>query len=79
MWPECWHKSGLWDNFLFCFNILILIYSFKYETISTFAPTFWTHIISELGGVYFVLHIGSNFWISLMYSVVRAFLYRIHA
>ena len=29
----------------------ILIYFLKYETISTFATTFWTHIISELGGV----------------------------
>ena len=35
----------------FCFNILIFIYFFKYETISTFAPTFWTHIIFELDGV----------------------------
>ena len=38
-------------GFFFRFNILIFIYFFKYETISTFAPTFWTHIISELGGV----------------------------
>ena len=30
---------------------MILIYFFKYKTISTFAPTFWTHIISELGSV----------------------------
>ena len=37
--------------FFFRFNILILIYFFKYETISTFAPTFWTHIIFELDGV----------------------------
>ena len=35
----------------FLFYILIFIYFFKYETISTFAPTFWTHIISELDGV----------------------------
>ena len=27
---------------------------FKYETISTFAPKFWTHIISELGSVPYV-------------------------
>ena len=32
--------------------ILEQIFVFKYETISIFAPTFWTHIISELGGVY---------------------------
>ena len=38
-------------GFRFRFNILILIYFFKYKTISTFAPTFWTHIISELDGV----------------------------
>ena len=44
-------SKGLPGFFVFCFNILILIYYFKYETISTFAPTFWTHIISELGGV----------------------------
>ena len=47
-------SKGL-PGFLFCFNILILIYFFKYETISTFAPTFWVHIISELGGVNVVL------------------------
>ena len=35
----------------FRFNILDFIYFFKYEAISTFAPTFLTHIISELGGV----------------------------
>ena len=46
MCPKCGGKSGNG-----CFNILILIYFFKYETISTFAPTFWMHIISELGGV----------------------------
>ena len=38
-------------GFFFRFNILIFIYFFKYETISPFAPTFWTHIISELDGV----------------------------
>ena len=49
-------SKGL-PGFFFCFNILIFIYFFKYETISTFAPTFWTHIISELGGVcVYVLH-----------------------
>ena len=43
-------------GFFVLFNILIFIYFFKYETISTFAPTFWTHIISELGGVISDLH-----------------------
>ena len=37
-----------------------------YETISTFAPTFWTHIISELGGVEqeapdFIMTFGDDF------------------
>ena len=39
---------------MFCFDILILIYFFEYKTISTFTPTFWTHIISELGGVLYL-------------------------
>ena len=43
-------SKGL-PGFLFRFNILIFIYFFEYETISAFAPTFWTHIISELDGV----------------------------
>ena len=67
-------SKGL-PGFFFCFNILILIYFFKYETISTFAPTFWTHIISELGDVMlttplFALSIsgiypGGNVWCNL--------------
>ena len=55
-------SKGL-PGFLFCFNILILIYFFKHETISTFAPTFWTHIISELDGVTLVT-------LYLMYATV---------
>ena len=48
---------------MFCFHILILIYFFKYETTSTFAPTFWKHIISELDAVLcfrdiFLRHLG---------------------
>ena len=53
-----WIGCAIWQvtskglpGFLFRFSILILIYFFEYETISTFAPTFWTHIISELGNV----------------------------
>ena len=36
----------------FSFHILVFIYFFKYETISNFAPTFWTHIIAESDGVW---------------------------
>ena len=43
MWPECGHKNGLWDNFLFKNRIIPQ---------TTFVPTFWPHIISELGGVH---------------------------
>ena len=41
MWPECGHKSGI---IFFSKNRII--------PQTTFVPTFWPHIISELGGVH---------------------------
>ena len=52
MWPECEHKSALWDD-----SIFSIAFFSKNRMIpqTTFVLTFRPHIISELGGVHSVL------------------------
>jgi hypothetical protein len=67
-----WGKKWKWFHIFFCFNILIFIYFFKYETISTFAPTFWTLIISELGGVP-LLQISNSQWFYMISNKTKPY------
>ena len=71
MWPECGHKSGLWDDSIFqkesyaenlkkIVGAVLKLAFFSKNRITpqtTFVPTFWLHIISELDGEFCLIFI----------------------